>query len=125
MPIPQASVSVDVNGAEASFCLSDAQMPDLGNLLGGLWGGGVLDGEGRPLPPVFSSTISLQAHWFQPGQKQRLRDPVNQFVYENAQSNASIKWASVRRGASFVTDSNPQTVLFAALGAEKNGVFFS
>ena len=125
MPIPPASVTVDFNKGEGALCLSDAQMPDLGNLLGGLWGGGVADGEGIPLPPVFSSTISVNARWFQPGEVQRLRDPANRFVYENAQSNASIRWTSLRRGASFATDSNPQTVLFAAIGAERNGVFFS
>ena len=84
-----------------------------------------MDGQGMPLPPVFASTVSLEARWFQLGEVQRLRDSANQFVYENAQSNASIRWTSIRRGASFATDTSPQTVLFAAIGAEKNGVFFS
>ena len=125
MPIPPDSVSDDFEESGAALTLSDALMPDLGNLLCALWGGGAVDGLGMPLPPVFSSTVSLKGRWFNLGQEQRVRDPVNQFLYDNAQCNASIEWTSSRRGASFATDSNPQTVLFAAVGRERNGVFFS
>ena len=123
VPIPQDAVSLEL-GHGAAFSLSDILMPDLHDLLTALWGGGALDGEGMPLHPVFSSTVSLQAQWFNPGQIQETRDPVNQFVYINAQTNASIQWQSVRRDVRFQSDNGPQQVLFAAIGMESNGVFF-
>ena len=125
VPIPQDSVSLDLAQGKAAFCLSDILMPDLHDLLTALWGGGALDGQGLPLHPVFSSTVSLQAQWFDPTQIQQTRDPVNQFVYTNARTNASIQWSSVRRGVTFQSDNGPQQVLFAAVGMESNGVFFS
>ena len=124
MPISPAAVAIDLVKGAVSLCLSDAQMPDLTNLLVALWGGGAVDGMGLPLKPVFSSTASLTARWFNFGPQQITRDPVKRFVYENAQCGASIEWTSIRRGASFATDSNPQTVVFAAVGKELNGVFF-
>lgn len=125
VPIPQDAVSLDFEQGQAAFSLNDILMPDLHDLLTALWGGGALDGEGRPLHPVFSSTVSLQAQWFGPTNIQQTRDPVNQFVYNNARTNASIQWQSVRRGVMFQSDDGPQQVLFAAVGMESNGVFFS
>ena len=122
--IPQDAVSLDLAQGIAAFNLSDILMPDLHDLLTALWGGGALDGEGRPLHPVFSSTVSLQAQWFNPRNIQQTRDPVNQFVYTNARTNASIQWKSVRRGVTFESDNGPQQVLFAAIGMESNGSFF-
>jgi hypothetical protein len=124
MPIPKDSVSANLTEGEAAFCLSDAQMPDLHDLLTGLWGGGEFDGEGKPLAPVFSSTVSLDARWFDAGPMVQTRDPVNRFVYQNAQTMASIKWRSVRRGVKFESDDGPQEVLFSAIGTERNGIFF-
>jgi len=66
VPIPQDTVSLAL-GHGAAFSLSDILMPDLHDLLTALWGGGAFDGEGMPLHPVFSSTVSLQARWFNPG----------------------------------------------------------
>lgn len=77
MPIPSDSVGLDLDKGEAFFCLSAAQMPDMGNLLTALWGGGALDGEGLPLLPVFPSTVSLEARWFDAGSVEELRDEVN------------------------------------------------
>jgi hypothetical protein len=122
--IPPDAVSLDL-GHGAAFSLSDILMPDLHDLLTALWGGGAFDGEGRPLHPVFSSTVSLQAQWFNPTNIQTTRDPVNRFVYTNANTNASIRWQSVRRDVMFQSDNGPQQVLFAAIGMERNGVFFS
>jgi hypothetical protein len=126
MPIPRASIpgSEDSQVSEASFCLTDAQMPDFGNLLTSLWGGGAVDGQGMPLRPVFGSSVSLQAKWFSPGSRQVVRDPVNRFIYDRAETSASIKWKSFRRGAIFESDDKPQQVLFAAIGSESNGSFF-
>ena len=124
MPIPKDSVSTNLAEGRATFCLSDALMPDLHDLLTALWGGGEFDGEGKPLSPVFSSTVSLRARWFDAGSVVQTRDPVNRFVYQNAQTMASIKWRSVRRGVKFESDDGPQEVLFSAIGTEGNGIFF-
>jgi hypothetical protein len=124
MPIPKPSIGINIGDGNASLCLSDALMPDLGNLLNALWGGGAKDGQGMPLPRVFSSTVSLEARWFDAGPKQRVTDPVNRFTFDRAQTGASIKWKSVRRGAKFESDDAGQQVLFAAIGIEKNGTFF-
>src|SRR5262245_45930939 len=74
MPIPPASVSMDFASGEAVFSLSDAQMPDFGNLLTALWGGGEVDAAGMRLRPVFSSSVSLQARWFGAGAQEQARD---------------------------------------------------
>jgi hypothetical protein len=124
VPIPQDSVSLDLAQGNAAFSLGDILMPDLHDLLTALWGGGALDGEGRPLHPVFSSTVSFQAQWFNPINIQQTRDSVNQFVYTHARTNASIQWQSIRRGVMFQSDNGAQQVLYAAIGTERNGTFF-
>jgi hypothetical protein len=124
MSIPKDSVAVNFADGSATFCLSDALMPDFHDLLTALWGGGALDGEGNALAPVFASTVSLDARWFNAGSNQQFRDPVNRFIYENVQTSGSIKWRSVRRGVRFESDNGPQQVLFSAIGTERNGSFF-
>ena len=124
MPIPKDSVSLDLGEGKAAFCLSDVLMPDFRDLLTSLWGGGAVDGQGKPLGRVFSSTVSLHAEWFDAGSIMQTRDPVNRFLYINAQTKASIRWRSVRRGSRFDSDDGPQQVLFAAIGSERNGSFF-
>jgi hypothetical protein len=124
MPIPDAAASLDLAEGKAAFCLTQALMPDLHDLLTSLWGGGAVDGEGNPLGSVFSSTVSAQAQWFDAGSITETLDSVNRFRYINAQTMASIKWKSVRRGVMFESDDGPQKVLFAAIGEERNGVFF-
>ena len=124
IPIPEDSVSLEFDAGTAAFCLTEALMPDLHDLLTALWGGGAVDGEGMPLGRVFSSTVSAQAEWFDAGSIQQTQDPVNQFVYINKQAKASIQWKSVRRDSTFESDDGPQQVFFAAIGKERNGVFF-
>jgi len=121
---PNDSVATNFAEGSATFCLTDIQMPDLHDLLTALWGGGEFDGEGQPLAPVFSSTVFVQARWFNAGSIEQLRDSVNRFVYNNAQTQAQVKWKSARRGARFESDNGPQTVVFAAIGEERNGTFF-
>jgi hypothetical protein len=90
MPIPRDSVSIsedDSEQQEARFCLNDAQMPDFGNLLTSLWGGGDVDVKGMPLRPVFSSSVSLHVKWFSPKPRQVVRDPVNRFIYDRAETS--------------------------------------
>ncbi len=125
VPIPADSVSLNLSEGNAAFSLGDILMPDLHDLLTALWGGGAVDGQGMPLGPVFSSTVSLQAQWFNPMNFQTTRDPVNQFVYSNARTQAKVQWKGVHRGEMFQSDDGPQQVLFAAIGMERNGVFFS
>src|SRR5215469_2532267 len=94
---PNDSVATNFAEGSATFCLTDIQMPDLHDLLTALWGGGEFDGEGQPLAPVFSSTVFVQARWFNAGSIEQLRDSVNRFVYNNAQIHAQVKWKSARR----------------------------
>jgi hypothetical protein len=124
MPIPKNSVGMHFGKGEAAFCLSDAQMPNMHDLLTALWGGGEEDGEGNPLSPVFPSTVSMDARWFDAGPKEQLRDPANQFDYRHMKTDAHINWRSIQRGVMFESDDSPQDVLFAAVGKEKNGDFF-
>ena len=124
MPIPEGSASLNLADGKAAFCLTEALMPDLHDLLTALWGGGTVDGEGRPLGQVFSSTVAAHAEWLEAGAVTETRDSVNRFQYINAQTKASIKWKSVRRGVMFESDDRPQKLLFAAIGEERNGVFF-
>jgi hypothetical protein len=124
MPIPPASVSMDFASGEAIFALSDAQMPDFGNVLTALWDGGDLDGAGNRLRQVFPSTVSMEVSWFRGGVQKQARDFANRFVYLNKETSANIKWRAVRRGAMFESDDGPQNIVFAAIGQERNGAFF-
>ena len=124
MPVPPDSAAMNLGKGEAAFCLSDAQMPDMGDLLTATWGGGAVDGLGMPLSPVFASTVSVEARWFDGGSKETLEDEVNQFRYVHRVTDARIKWRSIRRGAMFESDEGPQVVDYAAIGKERNGVFF-
>jgi hypothetical protein len=123
MPIPPESANLDFGRGLAAFCLTDAQMPDMGNLLASIWGGGALDATGLPLPPIFPSSVSLDARWLGPGPRQKTVDATNRFVYDHTETSASIRWTSFRRGSLFASDNGPQQVLFAAIGRERNGEF--
>ena len=124
IPIPPASVSMDFASGEAIFALSDAQMPDFGNVLTALWDGGDLDETGMRLRQVFPSTVSIEVRWFGGGVQEQARDFTNRFVYLNKETSANIKWRAVRRGAMFESDDGPQNTVFAAIGQERNGAFF-
>jgi hypothetical protein len=124
MPIPPASVSMDFASGEAIFCLSDAQMPDFGNIITALWDGGDLDATGMRLRPVFPSTVSIEVRWFGGGVQEQARDFTNRFVYLNKKTSARVTWRAVRRGAMFESDNGPQNIVFSAIGQERNGAFF-
>jgi len=123
-PVPPDSVGMS-DGGEAVFSLSDRQMPDTHDLLTALWGGGEKDGLGMPLSPVFPSSVSVEARWFNPGRTERLRDAANRFEFVHRKTDAHIKWKSTRRGAKFESDNSSQRVFFAALGWERNGDFLN
>jgi hypothetical protein len=125
MPIPPASVGMDFASGEAVFALSDAQMPDFGNLLTALWDGGDFDAAGMRLRPVFPSTVSMEVRWSGGGIQEQVRDFTNRFVHlRKPITSASVKWRAVRRGAMFESDDGPQNVRLASIGQERNGVFF-
>ena len=83
------------------------------------------------IPNAFShgrsdpATVSFQMHWAPGTQRQKLEDTANGFVFDFVQNSATMAWTATSGGN--IYQSGPEHTsfsLFAAVGHERNGVFF-
>ena len=78
-----------------------------------------------PTPPVPAS-VSFELRWSGVTKRVHTRDVTNHFVGDYIEDTATIHWTANEAGFHFVSDSaNPSTTVFAEIGSESNGVFFS
>jgi len=93
-----------------------AAMQDDGNLLNALLRG-----------PSIPAIASFRVQWDHPAQRVSVRDEENMFVGKYSHTSASIEWsASNDDGFSFVSnEAETSSTVFAEVGHERNGFFFS
>ena len=118
MPISPGAVDVQFGAGKARYHVTNMAMPDYFNIPNAIF---------RFQDPVsVPSTCSFDIHWSGPVTKRsKVSDPDAGFEGEFVLSHATMTWsAESADGFRFV--SNPDTTsVFALLGKERNGVFFS
>lgn len=110
-------MEIDLDAGTASYRLSDIQTLDFHDIVNDLM-------HGASVP----ATVSFNVEWS--GLTDHVTTTDNStFVEELLQSTTggvSVDWSGSEATQSFVTDpTSAQTVFFAAIGTERNGVFFS
>lgn len=113
--MPDDSVQVNPGAGKATYRAEDLVTLDFGDIVNDL-----LHGAAVP------ATVSFEVRWERSGDHFRLRDAANGFVGEFVEATASIEWSAQEATFSFVSDpASASTSVFAAVGNERNGVFFS
>jgi len=113
--IPDESVEVDFDDARATMNLSDMQVKDFGTGLNSLLRG-----------PSVKSVVSFHIRWSGVNERVKTRDKTNRFVGNFIEDTATMAWSARRKDFKFVSDpANTSTTIFAEIGRERNGVFFS
>jgi hypothetical protein len=106
-------VEVNLDKGQAAICLSDIVVGDFGTNNNSFQ-------RGASVP----ATVALDVRWQATGKPVPLR-AVNQFRGEFLHASATIAWSAQRSDFQFVSDSaETSTTVFAAIGRERNGVFF-
>jgi hypothetical protein len=106
-------VSVNPGAGKATMAIEDFELEDYHDFVNAL-----LDGPSLP------ASTSFKVDWSPPKSRQTFRDVANKFVIDLVQTSATMTWVASSGGNVF----KPVTVnapLFAGVGHERNGVFFS
>ena len=113
--VPDDRVEVDVDGARASINLRDVDVGDYHDVLSALSGG-----------PSVPSNVSFHIHWSGVKQRVHLHDNQKKFDAQLIVDTATMGWSAHTKDFKFESDpENTSTTIFAAIGRERNGVFFS
>lgn len=76
--------------------------------------------------PSVEGVASFRIEWTKSSDKHRFRDAANQWRANVVFNSARVEWSAETAMARYVTDpAAPQLTLFAEIGQERNGVFFS
>ncbi len=76
--------------------------------------------------PSVPANVSFHMRWSGVQQRVHLHDQQKKFDAHLILDTATIGWSARRKGFRFVSDpANTSTTVFATIGSERNGVFFS
>jgi len=76
--------------------------------------------------PSVPAEVSFRIRWSGVKARVNVRDTTNQFVGHFIEDTATVNWSSKQEGFKFVSDpAKTSTTVFAEIGRERNGVFFS
>jgi hypothetical protein len=113
--IPDESVAIDLEDATASMKLSGVELRDFFNIPNSLMRGKSIDAD-----------VSFHIRWSGVKKRVHLHDKQNTFDAHVIEDTATMEWSAEERGFKFVSDpANTSTTVFAEIGRERNGVFFS
>jgi len=113
--IPDESVEIDLDNATASMKLSDVELRDFFSIPNSFMRGSSVPGD-----------ISLHMRWSGVQQRVHLHDEQNTFDAHVIEDTATMSWSARTQGFKFVSDpAITSTTVFAEIGREQNGVFFS
>ena len=113
--VPDDSVEVDLDDARASIDLRDVEVRDFFNFLNFLNGG-----------PSVPADVSFHVRWSGVNQRTHLHDNQKKFDANLILDTATMAWSARRKDFKFESDpAHTSFSLFAAIGRERNGVFFS
>jgi hypothetical protein len=113
--IPDESVEVDLDDAEASMNLSDVEIEDYHDIVNALQDG-----------PSVHADVSFHVRWHGVKDRVHVRDKQNEFVGDFIEDTATCRWSAETEKFKFVSaPANTSTTVFAQIGRERNGVFFN
>lgn len=96
--------------------IGHADIKDFFNLTNALSGGT------SPVP----ASVSFELRWSGVIKRVHTRDETNHFVGDYIEDTATIHWTAEEEGFHFVSaPAHTSTTVFAEIGSERNGVFFS
>lgn len=115
IPIPSASVEINLGAGDASLKIDNLATKDFGTVVNDLQHG-----------PSVPATVSFDVQWSGKGSQSQLRNAAQGFRGEFVETlQATIAWSAQESGFSFVSDpAETSHTEFAELGREDNGVFF-
>lgn len=104
--VPPESVHVDLNAVKASWRLTDFALPDeLTDLIG---------------------SVTMNMQWGGEATPASIDDPDNGFAGTYSECKGTIEWTASEPGFTFVSaPASTTTTRFAALGRERNGIFYN
>jgi hypothetical protein len=114
--VPASSVDVDLDAGTARLQVTNLALKDYFTIGNALFGGG---------PTPVDATVSFDMHWSGVTSREKIRDTENGFAGEFLHTGATIAWSGSEAGFSFASSASGQTVHFAEIGHERNGVFFA
>ncbi len=113
--IPDESVEVNLDEVEASMDLGDLDIEDYHDIVNAVHDG-----------PSVPANVSYHIRWSGLTKRVPVRDEKNEFVGNFIEDTATIRWSARTEHFKFVSDpENTSTTLFAEIGNERNGEFFS
>ena len=76
--------------------------------------------------PSVEAEVSFECRWHHVLGTQQITnaDPMQRFTGKFTRTFATVKWSGREDGFEYHTDPGSETVLFAEIGRERNGVFF-
>ena len=113
MPIPPGSVQVDLDAKTASLDLSHTKIDDYGNVVRAL----TTDSE------IASASIDVELRWHGGTEPIAISDATNHFKGKYVTGSATLQWSAKEPGFEFSSD--PGAAVFARIGSEQNGSFFT
>ncbi|MGH9839453.1 MAG: hypothetical protein ACREEM_11790 [Blastocatellia bacterium] len=113
--IDEHDVSVNPGNGRASMQVRDIALRDFHDLVNALL-------EGRSVPAV----ASFEINWTASSNKRQFHYPPGEWDANVVLNSAQVAWEARTATARFVSDpASTSTSLFAEVGHERNGVFFS
>ena len=114
VPISPRSVRVDARRGTASFRLRDHAIPDFHNFENSLLSG-----------PSVPAHVTFDIEWHGPTKPFRVDKPDQQFRGDFRQGRVTAEWSSRQDGFAFQSaPASRTTSVFAAVGHERNGIFY-
>ncbi len=113
--VPDTTVEVELDEAEASMDVSKLDVEDFHDIVNAVH-------EGPSIP----ASVSYHIRWRNVIRRVQVQDPTVGFDGDFIEDTATIEWSAEEQGFRFVSDpADTSTTLFAEIGSERNGVFFS
>ncbi len=130
--VPREAVQVDFDGARARLRVSGLDLFNDHDTANSLTSGLGLPGDlGFPYPHIDSvqpvrARVSFDVEWSGLVDTAEIRNATQEFEGSFLQTGATIRWSSEEHGFRFESEEpDPSRTLFAVLGQERNGVFFT
>lgn len=115
MPISPSSIQYNLSAGTGALHIANQQMGDFTKVPNSLMHG-----------PSVPAAISYDVRWSGPGTPISANDAKNGFAGDFLENTATVSASASRQGFQFVSDpASTSKSVFAVLGRERNGVFFS
>lgn len=116
IPMPDTGVDVNLGAGRAVMRFANAPVYDFGDFVNSVLG----------LTPAIPATVSFTVEWSGVNERVNARNVAQDFAGEFVRTRARMEWTATAGGYRFRSDPlATSSSLFAEIGHERNGVFFS